>query len=213
MATTKGGAATARKKSAGSGAGTGSTRRAQLLAIAAEMFASRGYTQTTVRDIADEAGILSGSLYHHFASKDEMLTEILQEFMGSLLGQFRSIAEEAETPRAALDGLVRSSFETIHRTPHAVALYQNEANFLGSTPEFAFVTKASREVEKVWLDVLRAGIASGDFRAELEPTTTYRFIRDGVWSTVRWYDPRGRLQHGTLADQYLAILDGGLLTS
>ncbi|MCR1783415.1 TetR/AcrR family transcriptional regulator [Nocardioides carbamazepini] len=211
MATTKGGAATARKK--GAGAGAGSARRTQLLAIAAEMFASRGYTQTTVRDIADEAGILSGSLYHHFASKDEMLTEILQDFMGSLLRQFRTIAEEAGTPRAALDGLVRSSFEIIHRTPHAVALYQNEANFLGSTPEFSFVTKASRQVEKVWLDVLRAGIASGDFRPELEPTTTYRFIRDGVWSTVRWYDPSGRLQHGTLADQYLAILDGGLLAS
>ncbi|WP_219996430.1 hypothetical protein [Nocardioides humi] len=107
---------------------------------------------------------------------------------------------------------MRSSFEIIHRTPHAVALYQNEANFLGSTPEFAFVTKASREVERIWLDVLRAGAESGDFRPELDPTTTYRFIRDGVWSTVRWYNPRGRLQHGSLADQYLAMLDGGLLS-
>ncbi len=203
--------ATDRGSNGKGGNAAGSARRTQLLAIAAQMFATRGYTQTTVRDIADEAGILSGSLYHHFASKEAMLTEILREFMDTLLTQFRAIADTAESPRAALDGLVRSSFETIHRTPHAVALYQNEATFLGTAPEFAFVTEASRKVEKVWLDVLQAGIDSGDFRAGLEPTTTYRFIRDGVWSSVRWYNPRGRLQHGTLADQYLELLDGGLL--
>ena len=45
------------------------TRREELLAIAASLFAERGFKNTTVRDIADAAGILSGSLYHHFDSK------------------------------------------------------------------------------------------------------------------------------------------------
>jgi len=191
--------------------GTSSARRAQLLAIAAEMFATRGYSQTTVRDIADEAGILSGSLYHHFDSKEAMLTEILQEFMGSLLQQIREIADAQDSPRAALDGLIMNSFETIHRVPFAVALYQNESALLTTTPEFAFVTKASLDVEKVWLGVLKAGAKAGDFRADLDPGTTYRFIRDAIWSTVRWYNPRGRLQHKALAEQYLEMLHGGLL--
>ncbi|TNM41974.1 TetR/AcrR family transcriptional regulator [Nocardioides albidus] len=195
---------------AGAGGG-GSARRAQLLAIAAEMFATRGYTQTTVRDIADEAGILSGSLYHHFDSKEAMLTEILRDFMGNLLGEIREIAKAEESPRAALDGLIYNSFETIHRVPFAVALYQNESALLTSTPEFAFVTKASLDVEKVWLGVLKAGAGAGDFRADLDPGLTYRFIRDAIWSTVRWYNPRGRLQHRTVADQYLEMLHGGLL--
>ena len=46
------------------------TRREELLDLAATMFAQRGLRATTVRDIADAAGILSGSLYHHFASKE-----------------------------------------------------------------------------------------------------------------------------------------------
>ena len=203
-ATTRGG----RRRANG---GTGSARRAQLLAIAAEMFATRGYSQTTVRDIADEAGILSGSLYHHFDSKEAMLTEILRDFMGNLLQEITDIAEAEDSPRAALDGLVYNSFETIHRVPFAVALYQNESALLTTTPEFAFVTKASLDVEKVWLGVLKAGAKAGDFRADLDPGTTYRFIRDAIWSTVRWYNPRGRLQHRALADQYLEMLHGGLL--
>ncbi|NLA37272.1 MAG: helix-turn-helix transcriptional regulator, partial [Actinobacteria bacterium] len=53
------------------------TRRDELLGLAATMFAERGLRATTVRDIADSAGILSGSLYHHFASKEAMVDEVL----------------------------------------------------------------------------------------------------------------------------------------
>ena len=56
---------------------TANTRRDELLALAATMFAERGLRATTVRDIADSAGILSGSLYHHFSSKEEMVDEVL----------------------------------------------------------------------------------------------------------------------------------------
>ena len=60
------------------------TRRDELLAIAAELFAERGFTNTTVRDIADAAGILSGSLYHHFDSKESMVDELLDTFQTEL---------------------------------------------------------------------------------------------------------------------------------
>ena len=53
-----------------------SGRRDELLEIAAGLFADRGVRATTVRDIADAAGILSGSLYHHFDSKESMVDEI-----------------------------------------------------------------------------------------------------------------------------------------
>ncbi len=51
----------------------GSERRDEILAIAAQLFAERGFAATTVREIADAAGILSGSLYHHFDSKASMV--------------------------------------------------------------------------------------------------------------------------------------------
>ena len=52
-----------------------SGRRMELLAAAAQRFAMRGYAATSMRDIAADAGLLAGSMYHHFASKDEMLFE------------------------------------------------------------------------------------------------------------------------------------------
>lgn len=204
MAATKTGAE--RKR----GTANGSARRAQLLEIAAKMFATRGYSQTTVRDIADEAGILSGSLYHHFSSKEAMLTEILKDFMGGLIDGFVRIVEQGDNPSEILDGLIRNSFETIHREPYEVALYQNESAFLSTIPDFEFVTQTSLEIEKVWLGVLEAGRTSGVFRKDVDVKLLYRFIRDAVWASVRWYRPGGRLDHVKVADQFLELLHGGL---
>ncbi|MGH3435885.1 MAG: TetR/AcrR family transcriptional regulator [Sciscionella sp.] len=189
----------------------GGNRRSELLGIAAQLFAARGYSQTTVRDIADEAGILSGSLYHHFDSKEEMLREILKDFMDDLLAVFVDIAGKEGTARERLDKLVHSAFATIHERPHAVALYQNESAVVGRVTGFDFVEKTSLKIEKLWLGVLQAGRESGDFRDDLDVSLVYRFIRDTVWSSVRWYNPRGRLRHDVVATQYLTMLHGGIL--
>lgn len=190
---------------------SGSARRAQLLDIAAQLFATRGYSSTTVRDIADEAGILSGSLYHHFDSKETMLREILSDFMERLTQRSREIVEEPSSPGETLDNLVRWSFLCIHECPHQVALYQNEVALVAHLPGFEFATKTSRGIEGMWLQVLADGQKSGEFRNDLDRRVIYRFMRDTIWVTVRWYEPAGRLRHDKVADQFLTMLHGGLL--
>ena len=60
-------------------------RRELILATAAGMFARKGVRSTTVREIADAVGILSGSLYHYFNSKDEIAQEIVMDFLDAIL--------------------------------------------------------------------------------------------------------------------------------
>src|SRR5437764_8236716 len=95
--------------------GADSERRAELLEVAAEMFADRGFRATTVRDIADAAGILSGSLYHHFDSKESMVDEILRNFLDELFGRYREIVTAGGDPRDMLEAVVVASFESIDR--------------------------------------------------------------------------------------------------
>jgi AcrR family transcriptional regulator len=190
----------------------GAGRRAQLLDIAAGLFATKGYAQTTVRDIADEAGILSGSLYHHFESKEAMLDEILRNFLIVLVAQFEAIERESPEPQAALVALIDGSFQAISMTPHAVAVYQDQVEVLGAEPGFAYVAESSREIEAIWVRVLLAGQRSGVFRSDVDMKIIYRFIRDAVWSSVRWYRPRGEYEPRTVATQYLSMVRDGLLT-
>ena len=137
-----------------------SDRRDQILAIAAKLIASRGYSATTVRDIADEAGILSGSLYHHFSSKEVILEEILRSFVDDLLVQFEAIALEGGGPREVLDSLIKYAFDAIERHPDAVGLYQNESSFLATQPRFEFVLEKGAEIEAIWLEQIREGAAT-----------------------------------------------------
>ena len=79
-----------------------SARRAEIVTIAGELFAERGYANTTVREIADAAGILSGSLYHHFDSKESMVDEILTGFLDELFGAYAEIVARQLSPRETL---------------------------------------------------------------------------------------------------------------
>src|ERR1700726_2703490 len=119
--------------------GQANSRRNELLELAATLFAERGLRATTVRDIADAAGILSGSLYHHFDSKESMVDEILREFLDDLFGRYRLIAAKNLGPRLTLEAIVVTSFEAIRQRHDAVAIYQNEAHRLSDQPRFAYI--------------------------------------------------------------------------
>lgn len=188
-----------------------SERRNQILAIAARLFATHGYAATTVRDIADEAGILSGSLYHHFSSKEAIFQEILRSFMDSLLGQIEAIVAQGNGPRQTLDDLIRTAFTVIEEQYYAVGLYQNESSILQDQPGFEFLAEGSARIEEFWLGQIRAGQAQEEFRDSFDSAIVYRFVRDAVWSTVRWYRPNGRHTSETLTQNFLDLLHNGVL--
>ncbi|MBB1035824.1 TetR/AcrR family transcriptional regulator [Dietzia sp. CQ4] len=189
---------------------TSTTRREELLAIAAGLFAERGLRATTVRDIADAAGILSGSLYHHFSSKEAIVDEILRGFLDSLFGDYQRIVDAGSSPRETLEGLVRVSFEAIHRHRDEVAIYQDELKHLRGNPRFDYLRERNTEFREMWTDVLSRGMESGEFRPDLDIRLTYRFLRDTVWVAVRWYRPEDADDHAAIADQYLRIVLDGL---
>ncbi|GAA1703385.1 TetR/AcrR family transcriptional regulator [Dietzia cercidiphylli] len=189
---------------------TSTTRREELLAIAAGLFAERGLRATTVRDIADAAGILSGSLYHHFTSKEAIVDEILRGFLDSLFGDYQRIVDAGSSPRETLEGLVRVSFEAIHRHRDEVAIYQDELKHLRGNPRFDYLRERNTEFREMWTDVLSRGMESGEFRPDLDIRLTYRFLRDTVWVAVRWYRPEDADDHAAIADQYLRIVLDGL---
>ncbi|MBF6214478.1 TetR family transcriptional regulator [Nocardia puris] len=187
-----------------------SARRTELLAMAADLFAERGLRATTVRDIADAAGILSGSLYHHFDSKESMVDEILRGFLDDLFGRYREIVGAGLSARDTLEALVLASYESFDRSHAAVAIYQAEAKRLRDAERFAYIEEYNREFRELWHRVLTSGVEDGSFRPELDVELAYRFLRDTVWVAVRWYRPGGPITVENLAKQYLTIVLDGL---
>jgi AcrR family transcriptional regulator len=186
------------------------SRRDELLELAAKMFAERGLRATTVRDIADSAGILSGSLYHHFASKEEMVDELLRGFLDWLFDRYQQIVATEPNPLERLKGLFMASFEAIEDRHAQVVIYQAEAKRLSSQPRFAYVDERNKEQRTMWLELLNQGVKEGYFRPDIDVDLVYRFIRDTTWVSVRWYQPGGPLTAEQVGRQYLTIVLGGI---
>src|SRR5688572_31710375 len=102
-----------------------SERREAILGIAAEIFSQKGFQATTVREIADEAGILSGSLYHHFDSKETIVDEVLSTFLDDLIARYRAALDTKADPRTVLSEMVRIGFGTLEPHRAAITVMQN----------------------------------------------------------------------------------------
>ncbi|HEX6522118.1 MAG TPA: TetR/AcrR family transcriptional regulator [Streptosporangiaceae bacterium] len=181
-------------------------RRGLILASAAEMFARKGFDATTVRNIADAVGVLSGSLYHHFKSKDAIVEEILTGYLDAIQAQYAEVLDHGTTPAQTLHDLVLASLRVANEQPNATAIYQNELQYLREQPRFADVLAAAANVQQTWLKVIERGVADGAFRDDIDPRVFYRLIRDAVWLSVRWHHPDPPAK---LADEITSVfLDG-----
>jgi AcrR family transcriptional regulator len=181
-------------------------RRALIVSSAAEMFARKGIGATTVREIADAVGVLSGSLYHHFESKDAIVEEILAGYLETIQARYATVLESGRSPAESLHDLVLASLRVASEQPNATAIYQNELHYLREQRRFADVFAAAGNVQQTWLRVIEKGVAEGAFRSDIDPRVFYRLIRDAVWLSVRWHhhEPPERL-----ADDITSIfLDG-----
>jgi AcrR family transcriptional regulator len=188
-------------------------RREVILQQAAELFASQGVAATTVREIADAAGILSGSLYHHFASKDDIVSAVLSTFLTELRARYDEVLRSGGDPASRLRGLVRASLDTVAAHPRATEIYQNDAHRLLADNGFAYVEESAKAVRSAWVGLLEEGRASGAFRDDVPVKVMYPLLRDGLWLTARWFRPTKAYGHAQLADDYWRMFSEGLTAS
>ncbi len=187
-------------------------RRQLILDRAGELFARKGIAPTTVREIGDAAGILSGSLYHHFDSKDAIAGEIVAGYVDDLLSRYRGVrSRRSGDPARCLAGLLAASFQSLDAHRDACAIYRNDLPYLSSLPGFGRTRTRCRQVQDIWMEVLRDGIARGVFRSDIDPWLFDHLVRDAVEGAARWYGQQRRHGAEAIADAYADILLGGYL--
>jgi TetR/AcrR family transcriptional regulator, cholesterol catabolism regulator len=179
--------------------------------LAGQLFAEKGYRATTVREIADAAGILSGSLYHHFDSKESIGDEILSGFMNEILADYRAALGTGGPPRQVLEQIVRTTSKTLARHRAALAMLQNDWSYFATQPRFGYLRTALGEVERAWITQLERGIAEGAFRADLDPKLTYRLLREVLWIPAAWR-PSSGYNIDQVVEALLRLLFDGITT-
>lgn len=179
--------------------------RGRLLTEAARLFREKGYERTTVRDLAAAVGIQSGSLFHHFRTKEEILKAVMVETIRLNTALMQAALEAADSSRDKLRGLVRAELESINgQTGEAMAVLVFEWRSLSADSQ-AEVLELRDIYEKLWLHVLESLKREGVLEAD--PFVVRRMLTGALSWTVTWYKPeRGGLTLDGLTDEVMAMM-------
>lgn len=180
------------------------SRRDRILRHAAALFRRRGYERTSVREIAEAAGITSGSLFYHFASKEDLLVAVMLEGLQSIT-ETVAAAWRQEAPlvvrleemlRCHLTGLLGPTLDAM-----TVLLYESRSL---SPQAMQRVFAESDGYERLWAGAIEEAAAQG--LVDGDTVLVRQAVLGALNWTTQWYRPTGRLGVDALAGRMFALL-------
>lgn len=180
-----------------------------MLAAAARNFTQFGYHGTSIRDIARDADVTPASIYHHFASKQELLREIMIRAMSDVISETRvALMGAGEEPAAQLSALVRAwiLFHTQRQTDAMIG-----ASELRSLDDLGYqiVVALRDEQERMFRDVITRGVSLGEF-ATPYPLEAARAVINMGYSVASWYKADGSVAPEEMAERYVELALGAV---
>jgi len=178
--------------------------RGKLLQTAAHLFRNKGFERTTVRDLASAVGIQSGSLFHHFKSKDDILRAVMEETIRYNTALMRAALAEAGGVRERVLALIRCELQSIMGgSGEAMAVLVYEWRSLSQEGQRQVL--ALRDIyEDLWLEVLGQAKDAGYIRGDV--FITRRFLTGALSWTTTWFRAEGSLSLDELAEQALILV-------
>lgn len=176
--------------------------RENLLRLAARMFGMQGYSATTMRNIAEQAGIEAASIYYHFASKEELVDEVMEQGAGRIVhelnGRVEALGPDATAEQRFRAAVLGQMSGLVKHGDFALA----HGRLLGQLPEAVRERQVKRRErhQKLWNGLLEDLRAEGRLRGDVDIHLARIFILGSINSIQSWFNPRkGALEK--IADQ------------
>jgi AcrR family transcriptional regulator len=186
-------------------------KRRVILDAAVRVFATKGYHTSRVADIAEEAAIAHGLLYHYFESKEEVLQTIFRENWSQLLEAFTRIEESAEPPLEQLGAIAKVFLRSWRDQPDLVRVMVRE---VARSPQLQEQVDEIRAVFLVIQRVIERGQADGSFRPELDARLAswifYGGLEELLTGWVLGQLPDGDEEVARAEQTVVDLLSGGL---
>ena len=168
---------------------TAKNKRDEILIQAANLFRKKGFSGTSMQDIARDVGILKGSIYYYFNSKNEIFREVLNKGISPVLKNAEFIIAKDLSPAEKLRELLRSHIDYIIHDNYSLILYFQEKEKISLQETKKYIESRNR-YEKIFKDLLAQGIKQGVFPKVDITLTVYAILGMCNW-IVQWYNPKG----------------------
>ena len=169
-------------------------RRDEILNTAAELFATKGYTKTSMRDVAAASGILAGSLYHHFESKEAIAVELVENYHADLVDAERKFGQADADTVAALRQFTREIAAVSFRHPAAVQIRMFDAPSTASPSLKTVIHADPASLGRRWRTLIGAAVADGAIGPEVDPRllrhVLYRVTMQAGSTATAWQATR-----------------------
>jgi TetR/AcrR family fatty acid metabolism transcriptional regulator len=152
-------------------------KRKQILDAAVRVFARSGYHGSRVGDIAAEAGVAHGLLYHYFSSKDEVLETVFRENFGELLERFRAVEAADEPAGDKLEGIAKILLRTWRNDPDLVTVMVRD---VARSPQLQVQVDEVREAFAIVQRVIERGQEEGAFRKDVDARLASWIVYGGL---------------------------------
>lgn len=170
------------------------------MTAALQLFASRGYAATGIRDIAEAAGVSVATLYHYMVTKEDLLVDIMVRDLKQSIQALRTAVAIQDDPARELVALTRAHVATVALQPLMSLVLDQEVRALSQhrRPE---VLPLRDRYEDLWVGCLDRGRKAGVFSL-IDNTLVRLALLEMGNGVARWYSPEGRLSIDQLADRY-----------
>ncbi|MBL0729979.1 TetR/AcrR family transcriptional regulator [Piscinibacter sp. HJYY11] len=191
------------------GPAEGALREEQLITIAAHLFAQKGYEGTSLRDIAEQAGVTKAALYYWFPEKEALFQRVVAGRMAALVQMATEAVASAATPVEKIRAFLICSAEQIdHDRPGWISTSNTFWSNFDPEQRKAIVPERDR-FERLLRQCVSDAVADGSFR-DVDPALATRLLLSGLNQLPRWHKPGGPLTAVQVVEQYLDMLLAGL---
>lgn len=177
--------------------------KGKLIRAAAHLFKTKGFERTTVRELGKAVGIQSGSLFHHFKTKEDILLGVMEETIIINLARMHAALDTKIAPEEKLLSLITCELESVHKeTGEAMSVLVYEWRSLNEEKQ-KYILQLRDEYESLWLSTL-AECAKAN-KIKNKPFILRRLLSGAIgWSTT-WYRVDGDMTIEDLAQQTLIL--------
>jgi AcrR family transcriptional regulator len=183
-------------------------RTAEIIDAAANVFARRGFHGASTQDIADVLGVRQASLYYYFPSKEVALEMVCARGVEGFVEAAISVTEAPGSASKKLAGLIASHLSPLRDRGDYMQVFLNERRHLPAESRRR-IGRHSRSIERIFEDVLRAGVEGGEFRADTDVRLTALAILGMANAVATWYGKEKQQPIERIADMFASlVLDG-----
>jgi len=183
-------------------------RAPQIIDAAARVFAERGFHGATTQDIADVLGIRQASLYYYFSSKEAALELVCLKGVEGFFEAAKTIAARRESAQKRLISLIGSHLSPLVDRADFVKVFLNERQHLPRESRRR-IGRWSRGLERIFEDVIKEGVAKGEFRADLDVRLATLAIL-GMCNAASSWQRKENIDVNDIAEEFARLMTDGM---